>query len=159
MQSLLDNDLSNTRLGNQPSMPAPILGRFFAWLLEVFVFGLALAIILTLIVNIMAPKMESEERLVAMLRGFQNFFTLVYCIYAWVTEGGETRGSFGRKIFGIQIVRKGSREPVGFGLYAIRAVLKVVFLCFFGINYIVMLFSSDKQALQDKILGIEVIKA
>jgi uncharacterized RDD family membrane protein YckC len=77
----------------------------------------------------------------------------------YLRQLGRTGQTWGRKIVGVRVVRQNSDAPLGVGLALGRTILEGLLGQVCLLNYLWMLWDSDKQTWHDKIVNTIVIQA
>ena len=134
-----------------PGMPpfASWLQRVGAWLLDNFLVGVALELIVS---------WSSSEA----LRTATSVIALLWALYnAYLA--GSTGQSYGKRAVGIRLARLDNGAPVGGGYGLLRWLMNLVFtlLCFIPglLNYLWPLWDAKSQTWSDKIAGSVVVRA
>lgn len=79
--------------------------------------------------------------------------------FLYIKHLGSTGVTWGRRIVGIKVVDKATRQPIGFGRALGRSIVEGTisqWICFLG--FLWMLWDADKQTWHDKIVNSVVVR-
>lgn len=83
---------------------------------------------------------------------------LIVVAVLYVRALGRTGQTWGRKIVGVKVVGKDSRQPLGSGKAFLRLLVAGIVSGNCVLGYLWMLWDKDKQTWHDKIVGSVVVK-
>jgi uncharacterized RDD family membrane protein YckC len=143
--------------------------RFIAYIIDAFVMGIGIMIIMVplVVVMVLALPINSGSRY-GSDSGFGTIFCCVYCLsiivslagqwlyFAWF-ESSKYMGTPGKILMGLAVTDENG-DRISFRKATLRYVSKLFTNVIFCIGYIVIAFTSKKQGLYDMIADTYVIK-
>jgi len=158
----------------QPSMPAlkpaGAWVRFWAGVIDGFILSIPY-LILIFIFSLFDPKTllilksgngGSDGFGYIIVGLFIIVITFAYSVYLTVNKGA----TWGKDAYGLRVVKYGSTDNISYGKAILRELVKtgIVIVPIIGglisfINVLMVIFSSEKRGIHDRIAGTQVIKA